>query len=110
MSSTLNVRVWKEVYDIYKEISDRYNIILSNLVSVALLRAAIEQIILTEVLHIWFDIDFNEARKIAEEVHKKALVITNNITIKAKEVKRKTRKRSRSSYAKFAPHRPGKRE
>ena len=49
-------------------------------------------------------------RKIAGEVHKKALDVSGNMTIKAKGTKRKTRKRSRASYTKFALHRPGKRE
>ncbi len=64
------VRIWPEIHRAYREISDRYRFILSNLISSILLEAGKNSSMISYTLIRHFNIDPGEAEEIAEKLRK----------------------------------------
>ena len=65
---TKRVRIWPEIYYIYKDIADKYEFYLSNLISAILLEAALNPGIIVAALTRHFDIDQEEALRISVDL------------------------------------------
>jgi len=84
-SGTINVRIWREVHAIYKDIADKYGFYLSNLMSAILLEAAINPSVIVSALVKHFDVDSLEAQDIAIELHNKTVTLLNMLAKAAEE-------------------------
>jgi len=63
---TVPIRVWKDLYDVYKEVSDKAKIILSDFISLILLYAGVKEwLLISYVLQKEFDLKYEEAYEYA---------------------------------------------
>jgi len=66
--STKTIRIWEEVVIALADISDEYGYVISDLASTLLVEALRNPHILAYTLAEWFNIEWEEAKKTAEEV------------------------------------------
>lgn len=73
------VRIWEEVYQIYKTVAQRYGIVLTDLVSAILLEVAYHNkpLVLSTLLA-WFNIELDEAIEISTELESLGRTIVDN--------------------------------
>lgn len=72
MSSSVVTRVYREVRDLYKELSNDAGVIMCDLISLTLLHAAQNQYLMTYILQEEFDLRYSAARELAFKLSKKA--------------------------------------
>ena len=81
VATTKSVRIWKEVHEPYRDISNEASIVLSDFISLVLLYASFEEWLITYILQEEFEIGFEYAKKYAMELRKRMVE-----TLKAMEV------------------------
>ncbi len=83
------VRIWEEVYQIYKTVAQRHGIVLTDLVSAILLEAAYHNkpLVLSTLLA-WFNIELDEAIEISTELESLGRTIVDNLLATLEEEKK----------------------
>ena len=88
---TKPIRIWKELYEIITEISDKYRYIKSDLISAIVFEALKNESLLTTALVKWFEIPFEEAQDTALDIMNKIYSLESILSIAEDLEEKKTK-------------------